>query len=88
MTSVIADAVNAFFQGLVDTVNFLISWMPDSPFREPLETMRSSIGSDMLGYLNYFLPISEFIAVLVVWVAAIAIYYAVSIVLRWLKAIS
>lgn len=84
----IADVINSFLQGLVDAVNFLISWLPDSPFKEPIEAMRTSIGSDMLGYLNFFLPVSEFLAVVSMWLAAVLMYYAVSIVLRWAKAIS
>ena len=88
MGEIIADVINNILEGLVSFVNSLFSWWPDSPFRAPLEAMRSSLGSEMLGYINYFLPISEFLAVLTGWVAAIVVYYSVSIVLRWLKAIS
>lgn len=85
---VIADIVNELLQDVVAVVNLLTSWMPDSPFQKPISEMRNNIGSDILGYINYFLPVSEFLAVVSVWVPAVFIYYASSTVLRWAKSIS
>ncbi len=83
-----ADIVNSVLRGLVGIVNALVSWMPDSPFRGFIESVGSSVGSEFLGYLNYFLPIREFLGILTLWVSAILLYYAVSVVLRWARAIS
>ena len=40
-----------------------------------------------LGYLNYFLPISQIIAIGEAWLVAIGLFYAYQIILRWIKAI-
>ena len=83
-----AGIVNSILRGLVGIVNALVSWMPDSPFREFIDSLRHTFGLEALGYLNYFLPISEFLGILTLWVSAILLYYAVSVVLRWARAIS
>lgn len=84
----IAEGVNAILRGLVDFVNVLIGWIPASPFREFIESLDETLGSEFLGYLNFFLPISELLGIVTFWVNGILLYYAVSIVLRWVKAIS
>jgi hypothetical protein len=58
------------------------------PLHAPIQNISAGIGSDILGYINYFLPLSEFAAILGGWVIAIGAYYMASIVLRWIKAIS
>lgn len=61
-----------------------IDLLPDSPFRGFID----SIGDiPYLGYLNYFIPISDFLALLSVWTVAIGIFYIVSAVLRTVNAI-
>jgi hypothetical protein len=65
-----------------------VSWIPNSPFREFIDSMGKTLGSEFLGYLNYFLPISELLGILTAWVNGILVYYTVSIVLRWVKAVS
>jgi hypothetical protein len=84
----IGDIVNTILQGLVDFVNLLVSWIPSSPFREFINNLGSSFGSDTLGYINYFLPITEMLGILTAWVSGILIYYTVQIILRWIKLIS
>jgi len=84
----IVDAVNDVLGGFVDIVDVLLGWLPDSPFREPIESISSGVFSEMFGYINYFLPVSEMLAVTTVWLSAVVVYYGVSVVLRWIKAIS
>lgn len=84
----IGEVVNAALQGLVDFVNAVVSWIPNSPFREFIDSLGTTFGSELLGYLNYFLPISELLFILSTWVNGILVYYVVSIILRWVKAIS
>lgn len=80
--------LNMFIDGLVDAVNLAVSILPNSPFRDAIQSIQSRIGSEMLGYLNYFVPISEMVSILAVWVTSIMIYYLVSIIMRWAKVIS
>lgn len=82
------DIFNSIFNWLGDKLEILVaalvSILPTSPFsflyyNQTLYTW--------LGYLNYFLPIYTWIAILQGWISCIAIYYAVSMGLRWVKAI-
>ena len=40
-----------------------------------------------IGFLNYFVPISDFISILTAWGTAIATYYVFSAILRTINAI-
>jgi hypothetical protein len=84
----IADIINLIIDSLVTAVNALINIFPDSPFKAVIASIRTSYSSELLGYINYFIPVSEMLAILSVWVTAIVMYYLVSIILRWVKAIS
>ncbi len=63
----------------------VMSVLPTSPFTKFLNAM-----GDMpyLGYLNWFLPISQMIAIGEAWLVAVGLFYLYQIVLRWIKAIS
>ena len=58
------------------------------PLHAPIQTITGGFGFELLGYINFFLPLSEFAAILSVWTIAIGAYYIASIVLRWVRAIS
>lgn len=79
---------------MVDVVNFLLdicgklgeglTWLlPQSPF----SGLQLIIDSDILGYINYFVPIAEMVNIGMAWLTAIALWYVYAIVLRWVKAI-
>lgn len=65
-------------------IGALLVFLPNSPF-----TAFTSAISDIpfLGYLNYFLPIAQIIAVSQAWLTAIGIFYIYQLLLRWVKAI-
>jgi len=56
----------------------------------PLEGMinQARYNNTILSQINYFLPISEMVAMLSAWLIAIAAYYMGSIVMRWVRVIS
>lgn len=79
---------------LIDGINYLISQvggaitavfnlLPDSPF----DSIYQYLNNDFFMNLNWIVPIPEILVFLVSWTSAITIYYVVSIVLRWIKAI-
>lgn len=76
----------AFSDGIYDAVAAILSVFPTSPFLL-LTTMGNSDVYQWLKYLNWFIPINTFLAILQLWVSGIAVYYVVQIVLRWFKAI-
>ena len=62
----------------------ILSVLPDSPFQTFLQTIGEI---PALGYLNYFIPISQMIVIAESWLAAIAVFYIYQLVLRWIKLI-
>lgn len=63
----------------------VLSLFPLSPFREVIQELGSL---PYLGYINWFVPIGDFVKIGTVWLTAIATYYAWSIIARWIKLIS
>lgn len=72
------------FSGISDFFDGVIDFLPTSPFVKFLEKMQDL---PYLSYLNYFLPISQMIAIGEAWLVAIGVFYLYQIVLRWIKAI-
>lgn len=63
----------------------VLSLFPLSPFREVIQELGSL---PYLGYINWFVPIGDFVKIGTVWLTAIAAYYAWSLIARWIKLIS
>ena len=63
---------------------WLLSVLPSSPFRDWLTVFRSEF-SPFLGYLNYFVPIRDFVTILGGFLAVVVVYYLYSIIMRWVK---
>lgn len=62
----------------------VLGLLPDSPFRGFIDSLS---GIPYVGYLNYFIPVSDFLALLAVWGTAVGAFYLVSAILRFVKAI-
>lgn len=69
---------------LNNALGWVFQWLPNSPFQSMVSTTPVA---DYLGYIAYFIDISFILTALDVWLAAIAAYYIVMAVLRWVKAI-
>lgn len=76
----------AFMKELLDKfLALLLSLFPLSPFSPVI----SELGSlPFLGYINWVLPIGDFLKMGSLWLSAIAAYYAWSVVARWVKLLS
>lgn len=74
----IKDWVSNALEAVVDV-------LPTSPFTRFLELLDSI---PFLAHLNYFVPISTFIAIGTAWLSAISAFYIYSVILRWVKAVS
>lgn len=76
------------WNAIVGIVNSLLSavfsFLPPSPFRGVFEGMADS---EVLQYLNWFVPVGDFLAMMAVWLGAIAVFYMYQVILRWIKAI-
>lgn len=75
------EQLKLFILGIAD---LLFQVLPESPFQKFYKSLGQIPG---LGYLNYFVPVSEMIVILESWLAAIAIFYIYQIALRWIKMI-
>lgn len=72
------------FKSFNSMLSLIIDLLPDSPFRGFIDNLTSI---PYLGYLNYFVPVGHFVAILTAWTACIATYYVLSAVLRTINAI-
>lgn len=63
----------------------VLSLFPLSPFRPVIQELTDL---PYLQYINWFVPIGDFIIMGTLWITAIGVYYAWSIVARWIKLIS
>lgn len=58
--------------------------LPTSPFSAYIDALGNI---SFLGYVNYFVPVSVFIAIGEAWLVAVGVFYLWSIILRWIRAI-
>lgn len=62
----------------------IVDVLPNSPFQKmviPAEL------TNVLGYLNWFIPVAFMSSVMGFWTSAIFVYYAYILILRWTKAV-
>lgn len=60
----------------------IISFLPGSPFRGFVNLVTSV---PYLPELNWFVPVSEMIGVLEIWLSAVALYYVYSAIMRFIR---
>lgn len=78
------DTFNSIIDMFVELIDWVLNLLPKSPFTSVIDAI-----SDIpyLSTLNWFIPISTFVALGQIWLTAVGIYYLYSILLRWIKAI-
>lgn len=81
-------SVKSIWDKIVDVLNDIVSaivlLLPDSPFADveiPDEVVQ------IMGYVNYFVPVSAMLAIGISWLTAIGVYYLYQTILRWAKTI-
>lgn len=65
-------------------LTFAFALLPESPFTLFLNQMQNI---PFLDVLNWFVPVSEIIAIGQAWLVAVTAFYIVSLILRWIKAL-
>lgn len=73
------------FNSLFDKI---IGLLPKSPFTGVIDGMESDNVREILGYLNWFVPVHDIVIILSGWLSCIALYYLYVIILRWIRAIN
>ncbi len=71
--------ISGAFETIVDAV---FNVLPKSPI---VYLTRNTAAAKYLGYINYFIPIYSWIALLENWLVAVGIYYSFKILLKWIK---
>lgn len=78
MTNLINNIIDCFAT-LFDKI---IDLLPASPFAK---FTYMSLSSNVLGILNYFLPIAEILVVLELWLVAVGCYYVYKFILKFIR---
>lgn len=74
-----------FMKEMVDKfLSFLLNILPLSPFAPVIDKLGEL---PYVGYINYFVPVGTCIKIGEAWLAAIALFYAWSVLARWVKLI-
>lgn len=72
----IVDAIMEFLAGLVEVA---IGWLPESPF---VDLPEFSQFRQIMSWINYFVPVGTMLSIFTVYLAAVAVWYAVRWILR------
>lgn len=66
----------------------VLGLLPDCPFSASLKVLAANAQiKQMLGMVNWFIPIYTFVPILEGWLVCVALYYVYQVALRWLNAI-
>ncbi len=76
------DFAQDLWQNFVDTALGLLPLSPVAEFTDYFSSL------PYLGYINWFVPVGACVSIFAVWLACIAGYYLVSIILRWARVIA
>lgn len=74
------DIINAVIDKLGIVLTAILSLLPSSPFN-----FVANIDSEWLKAINWIFPVAQVVALLEVYILAVGLYYAIRIVLRWVK---
>lgn len=77
----LAQDLNNLFNGFLQRI---LELLPLSPFQSYIDQIADI---PWLGILNWFVPVSEILGVMAVWLVSVALFYAYSVVMRWVKLI-
>jgi hypothetical protein len=69
---------------LLDIVSIIL---PASPFSPVINGLFTSGAAQWFGWLNWFIPIPEFIVIFLAWLTCYGIYLGISYLVRWIKLI-
>lgn len=79
------DWIDGFFDKFAEK---LMNVLPGDPFQSFFNSSNFSAMKKYLGYVAYFIPVRFLLSCLGAFLTALSAYYLVSILMRWLKAIS
>lgn len=78
---------DALTSGLVSLALSIINLFPASPLQPLIATLSTPAVTEILGFVNWFVPIGTMLSILSGWLACVAAYYVYQILLRWIKVV-
>lgn len=78
MLNTLIDGINWLLDAVVSAINFVLQILPNSPF----QSVDFSAIQPYLSNFNWYFPVKQVITFLGVWLAAVLIYYAYTVILR------
>lgn len=84
MTSIL-DWMNEVVDTFWDKISNIL---PGDPFTQYISQLKQGTISEYIGYINYFFPVGFFLKCFSAFLASLALYYTVSVILRWIKAVA
>lgn len=84
ITGAVTSAVNFLILGVGNLLSYVFYMLPPSPFKFLSGLLFNTEFAKNLGWI---LPIRECLATIELWLSAVLVYYAYSLILRWIKAI-
>lgn len=77
---ILSNCINYIIVVVAKIINLLMSVFPTSPFSN-FDLKLDEFGiTPMLGYIAYFIPFSDFLTVLSIWLTCVAVYYSYSVI--------
>lgn len=83
MGNILVSFCNFIIKSVGSLITMLLSILPHSPFTY----LNNSPVEKYLGYLNWIIPISSFVAIGSAWLVSIGLFYIYQTILRWVKVI-
>lgn len=84
MGNILINTLNGILNVIGTLITTILSILPDSPFSL---IYNMNLDLSWFQYFNWIFPISEALLVFTSWLSCILIYYGLSIIMRWIKAI-
>jgi|LSQX01.2.fsa_nt_gb hypothetical protein len=72
---------------IMNLLNLVVNLLPDSPFIFLEADYIPEEISNILPYVNWFIPVGTIMTIVETWLVAVVIYYTYQAILRWVKAI-
>ena len=83
----VSDTLASWFYSLCEVVSSILEWiinlLPDSSLTS-MSTLPEGV-QQYIGWVNWFLPITEISVILAGWVGCLLLYYIVSIIMKFFK---
>lgn len=83
VVDIVIEAINFIIESLAEFVTDIAELLPEL---SPFASWQNTLDGNLLGMINWFVPISEMIVVIEGWGLAIALWYFARCILRWIKA--